>query len=60
MQDHVIRASHDDMGHIGIERTVELFKRVYWFPKLKEFVKKYIENCLNTLTAMRPPASADY
>jgi len=47
MQDHVIRASHDDMGHIGIERTVELIKRVYWFPKLKEFVKKYIENCLS-------------
>jgi len=39
MRDHVIRASHDDMGHIGVERTVELIKRVYWFSRLKEYVK---------------------
>jgi len=49
MRDNIIRASHDDMGHIGVERTVELIKRVYWFPKLKEYVKKYIENCLKCI-----------
>lgn len=43
MQDHVIRASYDDMSHIGIECTVELIKRVYLFLKFKELVKKYIE-----------------
>lgn len=49
MRDHVIRANHDDMGHIGVDRTVELIKRVYWFPKLTDSVKKYIENCLKCI-----------
>jgi len=49
MQDHVIRASHDDMGHIGVDRTVELIKRIYWFPKLTDCVKKYIGNCLKCI-----------
>jgi len=49
MRDHVIRASHDDMGHIGVAWTAELIKRVYWCPKMSEYVKKYIENCLKCI-----------
>lgn len=49
MRHHVLKASHDDMGHIGVDRTIEIVKRVYWFPKLAEYVKKYIENCLKCI-----------
>lgn len=49
MCDQVIRTSHDDMGHVGINRTIEIIKRVYWFPQLANRVKKYIGNCLKCI-----------
>lgn len=32
MQSNIIRASHDDFGHVGIDKTVEYITRNYWFP----------------------------
>jgi len=49
MRDQVIRSCHDDMGHVGINRTIELIKRVYWFPKMNDYVKSHIENCLKCI-----------
>lgn len=49
MRDQVIRTCHDDMCHVGISKTVELIKQVYWFPKIVERVKLYISNCLKCI-----------
>ena len=49
MINSVIKASHDDMGHMGLEKTLELISQYYWFPKLKSRVKSYIENCLRCI-----------
>jgi transposase InsO family protein len=49
MRGQVIRSCHDDMGHIGMNRTIELIKRVYWFPKMTVCVKNHIENCLKCI-----------
>ena len=46
LEDNVIRTCHDDIGHVGIDKVVDNINRVYWFPKLREKVKKYIANCL--------------
>jgi len=37
------------MGHVGMNRTIELIKRVYWFPKMTDYVKSHIENCLKCI-----------
>jgi len=49
MYDQIIRTCHDDMCHIGVNRTIESIKQVYWFPKLTEHVKRYIKNCLKCI-----------
>ncbi|XP_076236379.1 uncharacterized protein LOC143180500 [Calliopsis andreniformis] len=38
------------VGHQGISKTIEYLTRVYWFPKMKEKVHKYILNCLKCIT----------
>nr|KAG5707511.1 hypothetical protein BaRGS_012015 [Batillaria attramentaria] len=41
----VIRALHDNMGHQGVERTIELLRsRVYW-PGMRGDVKDYVAAC---------------
>ena len=32
-----------DVGHPGQQKMLELLKRTYWWPGLKEDVKKYIQ-----------------
>lgn len=49
MRTNVIRTCHDDVGHVGIDKTVELIKRFYWFPKLKLEVVNHIQNCLKCI-----------
>jgi len=34
-----------DVGHPEQHRMLELLKRIYWWPGLKEDVKKYIQGC---------------
>ena len=42
-----LKENHDspDMGHPEQHRILELFKRTYWWPGLKEDVKKYVQRC---------------
>lgn len=44
MQDESRRYS--DIGHVGVEKTLERLKRNYWFPKMSRFVKKYMGACI--------------
>lgn len=42
----ICRSNHDDVGHMGVTKTVERIQDNFWFPKLRRFVKKYVESCL--------------
>ena len=33
------------MGHPGQHRMLELIKRTYWWPELKEDIKEYVQGC---------------
>ena len=50
MISNVIRKYHDEMSHIGCEKVIEIIRRTYWFPKMKDVVKEYIGNCLKCIT----------
>ena len=41
----ILKENHDlvDVGHLGQHRMLELLKRTYWWPGLKENIKKYIQ-----------------
>jgi len=43
----ILKENHDsvDVGHPEQQRMFDLIKRSYWWPGLKEDVKKYIQGC---------------
>lgn len=49
MEQNIIRVSHDEFGHVGIDKTYEIILRNYWFPDLKPKIKEYIQNCLKCI-----------
>lgn len=50
MENNVIQANHEQIGHQGINKTVEYLSRVYWFPDMRAKIKTYITNCLKCIT----------
>lgn len=40
------RLNHDDIGHLGVEKTLDRLRKTYWFPKMARFVKKYVGACI--------------
>lgn len=50
MEDAIIRKYHEEMGHLGVEKTVSTVMYNYWFPNLKQKVERYIRNCLKCLS----------
>jgi len=47
IKEEILKENYDsvDMGHLGQHRMLKLIKRTYWWPGLKEDVKKYIQGC---------------
>jgi len=43
----ILKENHDEtnIGHPGQHRMMELIKRTYWWPGLKEDVKNYVQEC---------------
>lgn len=53
------RMNHDDIGHFGVEKTLERIKKSYWFPKMSRFVKKYINACIECAYAKNNASSRE-
>ena len=43
---HVIRIFHDNRGHQGILRTINMIKRRFWFRRMRQQVNLHVNNCL--------------
>ena len=45
IREEILKENHDlvNVGHLGQHRMLELLKRTYWWPELKEDIKKYIQ-----------------
>ena len=48
LKEEILREYHDpaDVGHPRQHRMQELIKRTYWWPGLKEDIKKYVQGCV--------------
>ena len=48
LKEEILREHHDpaDVGHPEQHRMQKLIKRTYWWPGLKEDVKKYVQGCI--------------
>ncbi|GJQ74937.1 hypothetical protein Trydic_g9565 [Trypoxylus dichotomus] len=49
MEQNVIRTTHEDTAHLGVEKVTEYTRETYWFPNMKEKIKAYIDNCLKCI-----------
>lgn len=49
----VCRMNHDEMGHLGLEKTLDRIKSTYWFAKMSRFVKKYVTACIDCAYAKK-------
>jgi len=47
IREGILKKNHDsaDVGHLEQHRMLELLKRTYWWPGLKEDIKKYVQGC---------------
>jgi len=43
----ILRSRHDSYtaGHLGHEKTIELITRDYYWPRMRQFIKEYINTC---------------
>ena len=46
----MLRASHEQIGHQGVNKTSEYLSRVYWFLNLKRRVQEFNSNCIKCIT----------
>lgn len=51
--------NHDDIGHFGVEKTLERIKKSYWFPKMSRFIKKYVQACVQCAYAKKSSHAAE-
>lgn len=42
----ILKQCHDDIGHFAFDKTYNKVKETYWFSKMKKFVRKYVDSCL--------------
>lgn len=42
----ILQKNHDQIGHFGYEKTYDRIKQHYWFSRMRKFVKKYVNSCL--------------
>jgi len=49
MESNVLFSYHDQLGHVGIDKVVEVISKSYRFPKVREKCKRHINNCLECI-----------
>lgn len=45
LRDTVLTSLHDDMGHMGIERTLDLVRARFYWPKMASDIEKKVKTC---------------
>lgn len=50
----VLMSLHDDLGHLGIERTADLLRSRFFWPKMLNYVEQYVKNCGKCLARKSP------
>ena len=45
MVPEILSMYHNDRGHFGVKRTVQLIQEKFWIPKIAGVVSEYIKKC---------------
>jgi len=49
----VIKLAHDLGGHFGVRKTCDRLSALYYFPKLRDLVKRYVKCCKQCHTRLK-------
>ncbi|KRT82284.1 hypothetical protein AMK59_3213 [Oryctes borbonicus] len=59
MEFNIIYTYHTEMGHYGVDKTLELITRTYWFPRIRSKIQEFISNCLKCIEFNRKPGKQE-
>jgi hypothetical protein len=45
---------HDNVGHFGVDKTLDLVRQKYWFPQMEKYNKRYVSCCLACMYKKEP------
>lgn len=45
----IVSTAHRELSHLGIDKTLDKVKENYYFPKMRDFVTKYVNRCINCM-----------
>ncbi|KAL1271695.1 hypothetical protein QQF64_030711 [Cirrhinus molitorella] len=51
----VLHSLHDDSGHLGVERTTELLRDRFYWPRMSNCIEQYVKNCSRCVTRKTMP-----
>jgi len=51
---HILQESHDNAGHMGIDKTISRIHNLFWFPRMRNYVKSYIKCCVGCALNKQP------
>ena len=54
-----LEACHDNMGHLGIERTTSLLRDRFYWPSMQEDIEHHIKTCPRCLRFKTQPEKAE-
>ena len=55
----VLEVCHDEVGHLGIERTTSLLKDRFYWPKMENDIEEYVKTCPRCLNFKAIPEKAE-
>lgn len=58
LREMVLTSLHDDMGHLGLERTLDLLRYRFYWPKMADAVAIKIKTCERCIRRKSPPQRA--
>ena len=53
-----LEACHDNMGHLGIERTTSLLRDQFYWPSMLEVIEHHVKTCPRCLRFKTQPEKA--
>lgn len=60
----IVKNLHDDVGHYGLDKTIDRVKQTFWFPLMRKYIREYIaactECCYNKTKGGKPEGSLHY
>ncbi|XP_073687797.1 uncharacterized protein [Garra rufa] len=58
LREMVLTSLHDDMGHLGLERTLDLLRSRFYWPKMADAVERKVKTCERCIRRKSPPQKA--